>query len=640
MPATGGAGNGGEEGRGGTGGGRWITFGAAPDLEAAYTMDWIERGRYVYEMLVEHAARSQAEAVALLKEMEVFFETYWISNSIYVEGMGEDEAARLAALPGVAGMMPSATVPLVEGDLMATWDAGDFPDGRAPWGVADVKAPQGWSRLGVRGEGIVIGSIDTGVLYTHEALAGQYRGLQEDGSFVHDYNWFDPADACGNGGAEPCDNNGHGTHTVGVMVGGPGAGGGGADSSDPRSSRADSFDPRSSRGDSPDARTSHAGSPDTRASHGGGPDIGGSGPGTAHGAGTGAGRPIGVAPGARWIAAKGCEDRSCSDRALMAAIQFMLAPTDLSGENPDPDMRPHIVNNSWGGPAGPGLREAVKAWAAAGIFPVFAAGNSGPRCRSMESPAYFPEAYAVGNYAPGHFMWPTSSRGPAPAPHGGIKPDIAAPGTNILSAWNDGGYAAATGTSMAAPHVAGAVALLWAGTGLAGDIDGTRRILDESAVPMGDVSCGGGEEHGNVWGRGRLDILRALHLAAGIDTAYVIGTVGSTAGGVPGGVTVTARTRGGVSVVEAGADERGEFILELPPGHYIVEASAEGYRGDVRAASLQHPGEEAEVILQLKPESEAGPETGGGGDAVGDGLREIPIYGLTGKTPTAPMVLK
>ncbi|UMG92873.1 S8 family serine peptidase [Nocardioides sp. TF02-7] len=183
--------------------------------------------------------------------------------------------------------------------------------GDVEWGVANINADDVWDQYGVRGEGIVVANIDTGVQFDHPALVEQYRGTRRDGSFDHDYNWFDASGACG---PAPCDGNGHGTHTMGTMAGSDGAD-----------------------------------------------------------------NQIGVAPGVTWIAANGC----CpSDAALVASGQWMLAPTDLDGQNPDPARRPHIVNNSWGteGPSNePMLDDVARAWAASGIFGVWANGNSGPR---------------------------------------------------------------------------------------------------------------------------------------------------------------------------------------------------------------------------------------------------------------------
>src|SRR6185503_7816640 len=102
---------------------------------------------------------------------------------------------------------------------------------------------------------------------------------------------------------------------------------------------------------------------------------------------------------AKWITAKGCEGSACTSSSLLASGQWVLAPTDLDGQNPRPDLRPNIVNNSWGGPPGdPFYEDAVAAWIAAGIFPSFSAGNSGPGCSSVGSPGDYVGAYAAGAY--------------------------------------------------------------------------------------------------------------------------------------------------------------------------------------------------------------------------------------------------
>jgi hypothetical protein len=94
---------------------------------------------------------------------------------------------------------------------------------------------------------------------------------------------------------------------------------------------------------------------------------------------------IGVAPGAKWILAAGC---CASDASLLSSLQWMLAPTDLSGNDPDPSKRPDVVNNSWGGPGGSQVfYDVIEALAAAGVVPVFSAGNSGSACGTLGCPA-------------------------------------------------------------------------------------------------------------------------------------------------------------------------------------------------------------------------------------------------------------
>jgi subtilisin family serine protease len=189
----------------------------------------------------------------------------------------------------------------------------------------------------------------------------------------------------------------------------------------------------------------------------------------------------------------------------------MLAPFPAGGDPftaGRPARAPHVLTNSWGCPPVEGcdaraLRPAVAAFAAAGIAFVAAAGNTGPGCGSLDDPpAPYPEALTVG--AVGEDGEPTgfSSRGPAPG--GAVKPDLDAPGAGIVSALPGATYGELDGTSMAAPHVAGAVALLWsARPELIGDLPRTRDVLVRTAAPHPGGGCGPGAT-------GTVDVYAAL----------------------------------------------------------------------------------------------------------------------------------
>src|SRR5699024_9776486 len=146
---------------------------------------------------------------------------------------------------------------------------------------------------------------------------------------------------------------------------------------------------------------------------------------------------IGVAPGAQWISVKAFSEEGGSDADLLSAAEWIMVPTDEDG-NERPDLRPDIVNNSWGGGAGMDewYRDVVKEWRNVGILPVFAAGNismynpGGPA--SIENPANYPESFAVGATDENDRIGSFSLRGPSP--YDEIKPDIAAPGVGIYSA--------------------------------------------------------------------------------------------------------------------------------------------------------------------------------------------------------------
>ncbi len=308
-----------------------------------------------------------------------------------------------------------------------------------------------------------------GVDYTHPALVDHYLGNNGDGTFTHDYHWWDPAGVCPD--AAPCDNVAHGTHTMGTILGGDGPG---------------PF------------------TPDT-----------------------------GVAPGAKWIAAKGCEDLDCSESSLLSSGQWVLAPTDLNGENPDPNQRPDIVSNSWGGVPGDSFYlETVQAWRAAGIIPVFSSGNPGPFCGEGGSPGDYNEAFSVGATDIDDVIADFSGRGPSG--YGKVNPDVSAPGVDVVSSVPGGGYEAFSGTSMAAPHVAGTLALLIsADNTLRGDFTAATNAIRTTAVDRLDDSCGGDADGdpNNVYGDGRIDAGAAAALVATGGT--LSGTITDTATGLP-----------------------------------------------------------------------------------------------------------
>jgi subtilisin family serine protease len=232
------------------------------------------------------------------------------------------------------------------------------------------------------------------------------------------------------------------------------------------------------------------------------------------------GQEIGMAPGGQWIACNGFEmGGSGYDAELLECAEFLLAPWDLSGANPDPDMRPHIVNNSWGG--GPmanwWYNQAVYAWRAAGIFPVFSAGNSGPACETAGYPGAMENVMAVGATDINDVIAGFSSRGPARM-SGIMKPQVSAPGVNVISAYNNGGLGGMSGTSMAAPHVGGEAALLWsAQPELIGNVQLTYWIIEQTAMGIFDDQCdpGAGDPPNNVYGWGRIDALDAVSMALG-----------------------------------------------------------------------------------------------------------------------------
>ena len=199
----------------------------------------------------------------------------------------------------------------------------------------------------------------------------------------------------------------------------------------------------------------------------------------------------GVAPGASWIAAKGCEDLGCSSESLLSAGQFILAPTDLEGNNPDPSRRPDIVNNSWGSddPNDTFYLETVQAWRAAGIIPVFSAGNAGEfGCGTAGTPGNFTQVISLGATDIDDNIASFSSRGPSPTDK--VSPNVSAPGVDVVSSVPGGGYAAFSGTSMASPHATGTIALMLSSKpSLIGDFDAVLDLLNLTAIDRPDDSA-------------------------------------------------------------------------------------------------------------------------------------------------------
>ena len=188
--------------------------------------------------------------------------------------------------------------------------------------------------------------------------------------------------------------------------------------------------------------------------------------GTISGAAAGGKPATGVAPGAKLIGSKILSaSGSGTLQGVMKGLEWMLAPTDSEGKNADPSKAPDIISNSWGTNDGKltAFQNLMKSFNAAGITPVFAAGNSGPRAGSVGSPGSYPEVISVAATDKADKVASFSSRGPSPikdANGSDRKPDISAPGHQINSTVPGGGYASLSGTSMATPAVSGVIALL------------------------------------------------------------------------------------------------------------------------------------------------------------------------------------
>jgi subtilisin family serine protease len=247
-----------------------------------------------------------------------------------------------------------------------------------------------------------------------------------------------------------------------------------------------------------------------------------------HTTGTILGTRTGIAPGAQWIGCVNLARNLGNPAYYLDCMQFMLAPFPEGGD-PFTDGKPEkgamVLNNSWGCPDVEGcdaevFLPAVKALKDAGIFVEVSAGNSGyTGCGSVRDPlAIYSETFTTGAVDANGDLSMFSSLGPVTVDGSNrTKPDLVAPGENVISTYPGGTYSIASGTSMAGPHTVGVVALMWsANPALIGDIDKTEEILRDTATPyQGTVSkCdAAGQTPNNGAGYGILNAYGAVKAA-------------------------------------------------------------------------------------------------------------------------------
>jgi subtilisin family serine protease len=512
------------------------------DLSEAFAIqDEDARGWFVYRSLTETAQATQADLKSYLSEKGIEFKSFWAANMI-VADLDFETAVTVAGRSDVARIDSNAATrwgQLPENPAEPpSGSRADAPDA-IEWGVTNVGAPQLWAQ-GVNGSGIVVGGLDTGIRWTHAAIKSKYRGWNGT-TADHNYNWHDSVHSgggvCGANTTAPCDDNGHGSHTVGTMVGDDGAG-----------------------------------------------------------------NQIGVAPGAKWIGCRNMNVGDGSPSTYAECFQFMLAPTNSAGANANPALRPHILNNSWGCPPVEGctsraeLETIVNNLLASGIFVQTSAGNTGPNCSSVADPAaIYDGSFAAGAIDSNNALVNFSSRGPSTFYSPNLmKPNIAAPGSNVrsITRTSDTAYTNLSGTSMASPHVAGVVALLWSGRpALVRNIAATKALLQNTANPSVTLAtpqtCGGvpsTQVPNNSFGYGRVDALAAFNASAPVN---VTGRVLTPEGAVLRNVVVSLIDAGG-NRQRATTSSFGVFTFEgvSPNASYTMTVSSRRYRFEPKTVAV------------------------------------------------------
>ncbi len=450
-----------------------------------------EQAKTAFLQLKENNYNSQKDIVNLIDRLNYDYRRYLIVNAILVTG----DKKLVKILANRRDVSYLAYDSPVKKDKELDISSKEINEVKTTWGIKMIEADKVWN-LGFDGSGVVVGGQDTGYDWTHPAIKTKYRGFVNDTLADHNYNWHDAVheisllhndsiidpsnNPCGLDSQIPCDDHSHGTHTMGTMVG---------------KRPTDSL-------------------------------------------------IIGVAPEANWIGCRNMERGWGKPSTYIECYEWFMAPTDLTGQNPDPAKSPDVINNSWGCPVKEGcdstnwqyLELAMDNLRNSGVFVVVSAGNDGIRnCGSVNDPsAMFENSFAVGatrliTDTTGLTFRDTiagfSSRGPVTVDGSfRLKPEITAPGQGVLSCVPGNEYRFSSGTSMAGPHVAGVVALiLSANPDLRGKVDKIAQIIEETADPRYDIdSCRGIDEPvlpNSVYGYGRINALAAVEKALEIKTS-------------------------------------------------------------------------------------------------------------------------
>jgi serine protease AprX len=448
----------------------WVLLQAQADLSLAARLKGKQaKGTYVFSQLQAMAKQTQSGIIGYLNRKNIPHHPLFIVNAIRVPALHAADCAVLAARADVAAVLHNGVIQAtpLEHEVSIGLRQG------IEWGLAKIQVPAVWA-MGVSGQGVVIGGQDTGYDWQHPTVIRQYKGWLRDTTANHNYHWHDAistlsplnkqgTNPCGLRSTVPCDDNAHGTHTMGTMVGDDGMG--------------------NQIGVAPGAKW-----------------IG------CRNMERGYGSPFTYLECFQWFLAPTELAGGRPDPTRAPDIinnSWYCAPEE--GCNPSNFIL---------------LEQAVNNLRAAGIFIAISATNSGPACQTITGPpAIFPSGFAIGASQANDSIANFSSRGPVVYNNRVyIKPDVVAPGVGVRSAIPGGKFATFNGTSMASPHVAGTVALMIsANPALRGEVALLEEILKKTAVPLRtSVVCGGipGDTIPNpVYGHGRINALAAVQAA-------------------------------------------------------------------------------------------------------------------------------
>ncbi len=396
----------------------------------------VARGRIV-GALKEHKMKTQFPVIEFLMANGArIINTFWINNSILAECPVET-VYRVASLEEVESIYPNTrgSVDVNSfGIVKSLHVSASVSENSHTWGLARIRAPEVWENLGITGSGVRVAVLDTGVDITHQDLAGKmWTDNALDSTYPGGWIEFDE-----NGqvveNSTPHDLWWHGTHVSGTILG-------------------DNV----------------------------------------------SGVAIGVAPDS-WLMHAAIADSNgvVTVASVLAGMEWAMRPHDQYG-NPAGEAA-NVVNMSFGiGGQIENFREAIGNLKAAGIVPVASVGNMGVGEGTVRCPGNVYEAFGISATDNADGVWEYSSgetvNWPGSDPETYIKPDFSAPGTHVYSSMPDNTYAENEGTSMAAPHVTGTVALiLQANPDLT--VDNVYEILKLAADDLGDP----GQDNRYGWG--------------------------------------------------------------------------------------------------------------------------------------------